>query len=301
MRLNDILIVILLTAALSLVFHSATPAGLGTSNDPLIFVASGYEKIFSDATNAVTSRVTNFFSLLTTSNAQAQLDPPSNAGQPRTYYTCDGGSCVKKFGKGVSECRDTSDCRTQRLGCVGNTCTILYEPGDDECSRPGVPCDAGWRKTCVNYGVGPQCVALPGPPKANEVTCDDNQDCIDADIPPIQDFPSSAPLNFCGANGQGCECTLGELPIDPALIKSFNTMVHAEQAPTYFGQISWANRWQRCGSPLCAVDLRVGSTAAEAYQTALAGVPVFSPINGVVREVYELQGGYGQCIVIGVN
>ena len=303
MRLTNIFIVIMVTATLSLVFHSAAPRALEWGSAVNLPSPLSFQSSLSDFFNTLHARVTALGKVDLTPKAFAQLDPPFNAAQPRTYFVCSGNACVKKIGKGISQCRTDSDCATQRTACVGNTCMLVTEPGEDECTL-GVPCDAVSHKTCVNYGVGPQCVAIPGGPKPDEVTCDDTQDCIDANIPPIREFPTFAPLNFCGANGQPCQCTAGKLPIDPGLIKSFNTLVHAEKIPAFSGfgpTASWANRWQECGSPLCAVDLKVGSTAAEAYQTALGGVPVFSPINGVVRKVYTLEGGYGQCIVIGVN
>lgn len=234
--------------------------------------------------------------------ALAQLDwPPFNAARPRTYYLCENNACKKYFGKGFSECRTDADCKTSHTTCLGNACIVVPEPGEDECVL-GRACDSTSHRTCVNYGVGPQCVAIPGPPRLDEVTCDDDQDCIDADIPPIQELPQvTRPLfNFCGSNGEPCECTVGELPIDPALIKGFNTTVHAEKIPAFSGQdTSWANRWHVCESGLCAVDLRVGLTAEAAYQRARSGVPVVTPFKGTVRKVYPLEGGYGSCVVIG--
>lgn len=81
------------------------------------------------------------------------------------------------------------------------------------------------------------------------------------------------------------------LPIDPAAIKRFNKDIHT--AP------GTGHGWYLCGSPECAVDLNVGKTPQEAYQAALAGVPIYATFDATVTAVTALSPG--SCVTINAN
>lgn len=226
-------------------------------------------------------------------SAYAQTDAPFNASRTRTYKVCSDNACIVKKGKGISQCRVDADCKTSHTTCSGNRCILVQEPGTDECVLDQ-PCTAVSHHACRDFGLGPFCAAVGGPPRAGEVLCGDDDDCADDPSPSVPDLPptpGAPPPNFCGSAGAPCQCIAGALPIDPSLVKRFNSTVHGEP------NTQQDHGWAICGSGYCAVDLNVGATADEAFAVASRGVPIFSPINGTVTAA-DTGGRFGNCVII---
>jgi hypothetical protein len=82
----------------------------------------------------------------------------------------------------------------------------------------------------------------------------------------------------------------GALPISASVVRRFNNTLHGEPGS--------GHGWASCGNPLCAVDLNVGNNADEAYNAARAGIPIYSPIAGIVKSIGTLPSGTGLCVRI---
>ena len=98
------------------------------------------------------------------------------------------------------------------------------------------------------------------------------------------------PIAETSATSTASSCSLA--PMDSSKVKGFNNSPHTLEASGH-GVV-------RTDSPAGAVDLRSGTTCAEAVSLANT-IPLFSPIEGYVSQTFELKetgDNYGSCIII---
>lgn len=210
----------------------------------------------------------------------------SNADCRTVHNICDEERCVRIAGPGFDECEFSSDCASSHSACRGDQCVRLPGSGQDQCDSD-TDCPLTSYKTCVYQGLGGFCTTVLG--KTAEGTADFCLSDTDCDGY-ITDFTDGDELALVINDPRSTQmCTNGAPPIEPAVVESFNNNIHRQPGS--------GHGWVRCQKPQCAVDLRPGTTSCEANAKAVAGVPIASPINGIVTEIFSLAP-YGDCVVI---